>query len=239
MTSFARQVQRRTRERRVVLQRPDGVDHLGSRVSEHSDEASPEASSQWWREWTRGTKSPFKTHPVVRLTEHGIDWGAAPRPGDEVGYGMDPYRTDDCLQAAVATATQVPIEEVPDFALDRRLKRGDNVDEISRTTWERVDGWASKRGLALMYWKGDEVPVPRERWIGVIASSNTGTRTVVDASGRMIRTEGAAFNDHCLVMSHERLVFDPSCSVKVPPGMRMLCCDPAQITYGISFEKEE
>lgn len=48
-----------------------------------------------------------------------------------------------------------------------------------------------------------------------------------------------AFNDHCLVMSHDRLIFDPSCSVIVPKGMQTLTYRPDQITYGISFNKEE
>ena len=41
------------------------------------------------------------------------------------------------------------------------------------------------------------VPAPRHRWVGVVIASD----------------EDNPFSDHCLVMCHDRLVFDPSCSV--------------------------
>jgi len=182
-----------------------------------------------------------KTHPVVRLTEHGIDYGTEPQPGDEVGYAMDPYRTDDCFQAAIASATQVPIEQVPDLALDQRLWRGDDPEQVSDTSWERIQRWASKCGLALTF--HSEVPVERSRWLGVCVAGHS------DRAAFEIRPDGTwaerkdevppAFNDHCLVMSHARLIFDPSCSVRLPPGMQLMKYTPNHITYGISFDKEE
>ena len=52
---------------------------------------------------------------MVRLTADPIDYGVRLRPGDEIGYCMGPYPPfDDCLRAAIATAVQHPIEQVPD-----------------------------------------------------------------------------------------------------------------------------
>jgi hypothetical protein len=233
MSKFARHLERRDRQKRVVIQRPEGapsapVDQPLRRARARGDELAEWARSAELAEWVRverrALKSQMKVHPVVRLTEHGVDWGAAPRPGDEIGYGMEPLRTDDCLQTAIATATQIPIEEVPDLQLDRRLRRGEDVDVISRTSWERIARWASERGLTAMFWAEDELPVPRDRWIGVAVVGAVST---------------VKFNDHCLVMCHGELVFDPSCSVKVPPGVQRQFCTLNQITYGISFDKEE
>lgn len=238
MSKFERQLQRRTRLRRVVLKRPADIDRFGTRSRfPTTGEGSQAELVLWCRAREQAARSPFKTHPVVRLTPDGIDWGAAPRAGDEIGYGMDPYDTDDCLRAAIATATQVPIEEVPALTLDQRLDRGEGPDEISRTTWQTIDRWADDRGLE--GWFHEDVPVSRRRWIGVIATDHQ-VSVFIDAAGQVVPDEeSATFNDHCLVMSHEDLVFDPSCSVKLPPGMRMMAYDPSEITYGISFDRKE
>jgi len=220
MSRFGRQLERQPRERRVVLQRPAEVDDFGSRrpVPQGGTAAHVEA---WARDRVHGRR--FRTHPIVRLTETGIDWGAEPRPGDEVGYCTDPYRGDTCFQAAIATVTQVPVEQVPDLELDRQLKRGADPAELNRSAWERILRWATERGLEMVF--HDQVPVARRRWIGVV---------VVER-----RPDEKPFDDHCLVMADDRLVFDPMCSVKPPPGMRVRTFDPSEITYGLSFDQEE
>jgi hypothetical protein len=45
------------------------------------------------------------------------------------------------------------------------------------------------------------------------------------------------FGDHCLVMSGDRVIFDPSCSVNLPPGLRIMRFDPSRISYGLSFDQ--
>jgi hypothetical protein len=157
-------------------------------------------------------------YPIVRLTEDGVDWGAAPGPGDEIGYGMRPLRLDECLRAAVATATQIPIEQVPDLRLDDRLRRGDRSQDISRDGWSRIETWAGTKGLTLKLWP--KTPAQRERWIGVCAGA------------------GEVFGDHCLVMCHNRVVFDPACSIAPPPGTALAAYSPESIVYGLSFESE-
>lgn len=167
-------------------------------------------------------------HPIMRLTDEGVDWGVMPETGDEIGYGMHPYRTDDCLRAAIATATQIPIEQVPDLSLDQRLERGEDQDEISRTSWIRIEEWAASLGLRMKLW--EEVPVPKERWIGI--STFTGDSEDDD-------DEATVFGDHCLVMRRDDVLFNPNCTVVAPPGTKLLHPALDSITYGLSFESLE
>lgn len=221
------------RPRRVLLQPHRPVDERGKSLRWDGQSGS---FSAWEASRIRALQSSFRTYPIARLTEDGIDWGVNPGPGDEIGYGMHPYLTDDCLEAAIATTTQVPIEQVPNFALLERRDRGEDPDEITRSTWERIGQWAFKRGLVLTFW--DEPPAPRDRWIGVVPSS--AEETMVLEGGRITRSDSeGGFNDHCLVMSGSELVFDPACGIRLPPGMRTQIYKTTEITYGISFDKEE
>jgi hypothetical protein len=187
----------------------------------------------------RELASPFRTYPIVRLTDDGIDWGVQPKSGDEVGYGMHPYLTDDCLQAAIATCTQVPIEQVPILMLHQRLERGEDPDEISRIGWTRIVEWAGKRGLALAIWEYDELPVPRRRWIGVAVPRRSARGYRFEDGTVISAAEAGQFADHCFVMAHDQLLFDPACSVKSPPGTRVKRYDLSMVAYGISFEHKE
>jgi hypothetical protein len=71
---------------------------------------------------------------------------------------MSPLETDTCFQASIATATQIPIEQVPDLDLDARLARGEDPNQISRSSWERIDAWARKRGLVPIFWAMKSCP---------------------------------------------------------------------------------
>jgi hypothetical protein len=163
-------------------------------------------------------------HPVVPL-------------GDgELGYCMDPTRTDDCFRSAIATATQIPVEQVPDPRLDRRLAAGDDPQTIGRETWERLAVWLADRGLRLVF--HEAVPVERERWIGVIPwVASPERRSSPPAAGYIWRDN--PFNDHCLVMTYGDIHFDPAVSAKVPPGMRLPAWRVSDVYYGISFDRQE
>ena len=162
----------------------------------------------------------MKVHPIVRLTDDGPDYGSWPRPGDDIGFGMDPYRRDDCFSAAIATALQHPIERVPDLRLDERVKAGEDPVEVSRTSWGRIARWADGLGRLVIH---EQVPVDRGRWIGVCA----------DPEGSWM------LGDHCLVMSRDRFVFDPSISLKRPPGTTVMSFSPSDIDYGGFDPKEQ
>ncbi|MEK6273356.1 MAG: hypothetical protein AABM42_12055 [Actinomycetota bacterium] len=178
---------------------------------------------------------------MVRLTDAGPDWGVMPGPNDQVGYAMDPFREDDCFQAAIATATQVPIEQVPDLDIDRQLEEGVDPLTIDELGWQRIERWAGKRGLELRFW--DELPVPRERWIGVSRLDQGLLRQIFLASGDpptpRLHGDEYLFFDHCQVMADDQLVFDPVCSQSPPPGHTHKAYSISEMVYGISFERKE
>jgi hypothetical protein len=175
---------------------------------------------------TPGTSSPWGTrpgrHPVVQLD------------GGEVGYCMDPARTDDCFQAAIATAVQVPIEQVPDLRLDRRVAAGDDPEEINRESWVRLEAWLLGRGLRIVV--HETVPVERDRWAGVCLGRPDAEAGLRDGYGEFVWRDNP-FRDHCLVMTHGDVFFDPAVSVPCPPGKtwrRWYC--PTSVTDLVSIE---
>lgn len=167
-------------------------------------------------EFALGLGRPSRRRRIVRRIE-----------GNEIGYGM--YRDDTCLQAAIATAAQIPIQELPDLMMDQRLAEGESVDEINRASWALMESWLGERGLCMRF--HDRVPVSLRRWIGVVGYP---TRAPVGAGLTQ-------FMDHCLVMSFNRIVFDPLGPTTPPPGYQARKWRAADVTYGISIHdnKEE
>lgn len=112
-----------------------------------------------------------------------------------VGYNVRVPRRDDCWAAAVATTLQVPIDEVPDPRVDERRRGGESFDEISRSAWRELERWLARRRLRTITHR--TVPAGRRRWIGVVP----------------LRGQ---FNDHCLVMRGDDVLFDPSMDFPIP-----------------------
>ena len=159
--------------------------------------------------------------PLAQLSEDG-----------EIGYYADPVRWDDCLRAAIATALQVPPEQIPDLRLHARLDAGEDPDEISDSSWLRIAEWAERRGLRMMLHEEHEVPADRERWIGVCVHP-------VRWHELARFDEPNPFVDHCLVMSYDRVIFEPAARAIVPRGMEPQTWDASEVTYGISFDPRE
>lgn len=162
--------------------------------------------------------------PLVRLGDN------------EIGYCMDPLRRDDCLQAAVATVTQIPVDQVPDARLDERLRAGDDPERIDRDSWEQLATWLHHRGLEA--YLHNKVPIYRDRWIGV---SGGVTKDEVASIADNLNTSfvETPFLDHCLVMSHRRIIFDPGISLCPPPGLQLRNWEVDDIDYGISIKPKE
>ena len=125
-----------------------------------------------------------------------------------IGYRVRVPRTDDCFAAALATVLQVPIGEVPDPRIDERLAAGESPEEITSSAWDGLYEWLDRRGLRMIV--HEKVPANRRRWIGIVPWRGD-------------------FNDHCLVMRMDRLLFDPAYlgGNYVPPG---------KIAFGLSFQ---
>lgn len=235
MSGFARRSSRRgqlsTGEKRFLLREPEGP-----------TPDDPIAAKAWWRERKLEARSRIKRRPIVRLLEDGVSWGVRPGPDDEIGFGMRPHgRADDCLQVAIATVTQIPVEDVPALDLRDRVSRGEDPEKINESAWATIASWAEGRSLEVLLWGHDELPVPRNRWIGVVPGPSAPTeRRTRDPQGGVTRLVVANnFSDHCLVMAEDRLIFDPSVSCKPPPGHKPLHLDPVNIAYGISIERKD
>lgn len=175
----------------------------------------------------REQRSQIKTRPIVRIEDGKVDWGVEPGPGDEIGYGMGPFTFDDCLRAAIATAVQVPAEDVPYRYLRSREAR-ERPHEVTHDLWGAITHWADGLGLTVRHWPKAELPPPRHRWIAVLERPGTGDKP---------------FNDHCLVMSGDHVVWDPLCSVRPPPGLARWQWDPSDLSslikYGITFDRKD
>jgi hypothetical protein len=149
-----------------------------------------------------------------RITVRAIEqvYGSAPKHVVPLADGSLGYRTrrdDDCFAAALATCLQIPIEQVPDPQIDRRLAVGESAAEIVDSMNEELRSWLADRGLAMV--THHKVPPPRRRWIGIVP----------------IRGD---FQDHCLVFDRDQLLFEPAgWRAAVPLRLR-------HVAWGISFQ---
>ena len=86
--------------------------------------------------------------------------------------------------------------------------------------WKQVDAWLSRRGLRMVVHR--KVPARKRRWIGVIHHPG-------------------AFQGHCIVMCHDRFLFDPLSfmdEIRSPGQLpRARRYKPEDITYGVSFAR--
>jgi len=175
---------------------------------------------------------------MAKVRTSGLDWkrdNQRVQLGDDgVGYYADAGLTDDCFRAAIATATQIPIREVLDLRLHCRLAEGEDPDEINVDSWQRIARWLAGRGLQLT--RHDSVPVDRERWVGVCTCPPDLVEELT--APRLVRGKPWTnpFIDHCLVMSYDRVVFDPAANAHAPEGMRPRPWQSTDVTYGLSFD---
>jgi hypothetical protein len=129
---------------------------------------------------------------------------------DDGTTGYYARRHDDCWTAAVATALQIPIGELPDPRLDYRLEDGESPEDINRSAWQEFGQFLDSRGLHMSMHRN--VPVPMDRWVGVVELPGD-------------------FCSHSLVMDRGDVIFDPSFDMFRP-------FDPVLITRGYSFTNE-
>jgi hypothetical protein len=127
-------------------------------------------------------------------------------------------REDDCQRAAVATLAQAHISEVPDPEIDRRLAAGEDPARIARDANAALQAWAAQYGLRIV--QHADPPVDREAWIGIVPA-----------------LDGGRFGSHTVVMSHDRLVFDPAANWPVPPGCKV--ASPSPIVAGVTLDRVE
>jgi hypothetical protein len=162
-----------------------------------------------------------KVHPQVDLQPVPVN-GSGPR-GLRAGYfatrlrdgslGYLQRRTDDCLQAAIATCLQIPPHEVPDLHIARQLFAGKDPEEIDRGIARTMGRWEDEHGVTVRYHA--RPPTSARRWIGVV-------------------TETADYDDHCLLLSRRDRLFDPA---NLLPSVTVSQYDATDCDYGITIER--
>ena len=138
-----------------------------------------------------------------------------------IGWYVRVPRADDCWCAAVSSCLQVPIDEIPDPEIDRRLAAGDSPRQINRDAWFEFLSWLSQRGLRMIVHR--KVPARRARWLGIVEQPD------------------GIFQDHTLLMSYGELLFDPAVDAAEVFGGRpdrrlVRRFHPKNVTYGLSFQ---
>ena len=119
-------------------------------------------------------------------------------------------RGDDCWTACVASCLQIPIAEVYDSRIDKRLRRGETPDAILQTVTAEFEEWLTGRGYRMVTHRN---PPAAGRWIGVI--------------------EMGFGRDHCLLMAGDQVLLDPTADLGIP--VRIFGLDA--LNYGVTFEK--
>jgi hypothetical protein len=130
-----------------------------------------------------------------------------------VGWFIRLPRLDQCWQAAVATCLQVPLDDVPDARLDARQMEGESVERIDSSAKREFEAWLARRGLQMVEHRTP--PWQHPRWIGIVP-------------------DVGHFNDHCMLMCGDRVLFDP-CDLGYP----FVKYTASDVDSGITFATSE
>ena len=113
-----------------------------------------------------------------------VEVDGSPTRGLKMGYfktplrdGTDGYfqrRTDDCVQAVIASLLQMPPHLVPDPHVEELRSAGREDEELDRVVDEQFAAWTAEYGLTVVF--HTKPPMWAKRWIGMVASDNTGRR---------------------------------------------------------------
>jgi hypothetical protein len=141
--------------------------------------------------------------PIDGSPSLGLKRGYFMTPLRDGTIGYHQRRTDDCLQASLASLAQIPMAEVPDLRLYKAMFAGLEPEEIDRAATVTLDQWLDKCGLTMRY---HAIPPTTGRWIGVMSVPGH-------------------FNDHCVVLQDKAVLWDssnllPPNSNLLPPGER-------------------
>lgn len=126
-----------------------------------------------------------------------------------VGYYQ--RNMNDCLRAAIATAVQIPYEDVPDTEPTGAGGQGEWLQVYSRL-WE----WAAGQGIRLEFHTFP--PICEAPWVGVTPRGDDGYR-------------------HTIVIANGQLYFDPASGFETPDGTQI--ATTREVEYGITFTRKE
>lgn len=145
-------------------------------------------------------------------------WFGVHLPDGTVGYLQ--RRLDDCVQASLSTLTQIPPHRIPDARIDAQLAAGVDKHAVNRGFWTTLEAWVQQQpGMVLTIHPTGQPPVTHRRWIAVTRSA--------DAWG---------FNDHCLVMDRQDVLFEPHTLLPASKDDTRDRYDPDTVMYSITVE---
>jgi hypothetical protein len=146
-------------------------------------------------------------------TRRGFDQGYFMTPLRDGTFGYLQRRSDDCLQAAIASLLQMAPHQIPDLQMNRTMLRVQDIDEVFALSGEKMHHWTQENGVTLRY---HARPLPSaKRWIGVVDVENS--------------------LHHCLLMAGPDFLFDPA-SPRTPPDPEHALYSPDDIDYSITIE---
>jgi hypothetical protein len=141
-----------------------------------------------------------------------IDTSGAPKrlADGTTGYTMRSF--DDCFPACVATVLGIPLRQLPQLGIDRRLRSGIDPQLVERDADKTMGHWRMV--------EHNPPPWDVDRWVGVCEHQDWRA-------------------SHCLVMSRDEVLHDPApvniTLLGVRLGLRVWA--PDDIGYGITFDR--
>ena len=124
-------------------------------------------------------------------------------------------RTDDCLQAALASCLQIPPHLVPDLHMEQQPASGTDPEEMERGIREKMDHWLDRRGYTIAY--HPSALTSERRWIGVVKADDM-------------------YSDHCLLMTGRDCLFDPA-NLMPSRNQPATSYDTSDIDYAITMDR--
>ncbi len=125
-------------------------------------------------------------------------------------------RRDDCLQFAIASAAQIPPNQIPDLRIEQQVGEGKDPQQIGEQNLNTMVEWMNRQGLRIMV--HNNPPVSERRWIAV-------------TPGREV------FGDHCVLMSGRDPLFDPSQLLPPARDEPVSLHDTTTILYALTIER--
>ncbi len=157
-----------------------------------------------------------------------VGFKGSTRKGARLGYFKSPLRdgtfgylqrrSEDCMQAAIASFLQAPPYTVPDLELGKLRAAGKDPEEIERLIAQKLDRWAEKNAVTFVAYT-TRLPTSSGRWIGVV--------------------EGIDNSDgHCLLMDGRSVIFDTAWLTPPRKGEALSWHGLDDISIGITIERK-
>jgi hypothetical protein len=214
-----------------------GLERL-TREAESGDVNPDEAMRKFAAEFphelakVRGQVAVRNPRSQLRMGDlYPVEIDGSPSRGLKQGYFKTPLRdgtlgylqrrTDDCVQAVIASLLQMPPYLVPDPHVEELRAVGREDEEIDRVVDQKFAEWTADYGLTLTFHATP--PTWAKRWIGMITADNPDD----------------TYSNHTLLMTGRDVLFDPA-HLLPPADAGTVALEGYRldgIDYGITIER--